>query len=166
MPAAPSTFHELPPGAVAAEFDVDPAVGLDQSQVGRRRAEYGPNKLDEAPRRPAWLRFVDQFRNVLVYILVGAAVLSAVVGDLKDPIVIGIVLLINAVLGFVQENKADDALAALKQMLELIVRVRRDGVATEVAAGDLVPGDIVLLEAGDRVPADGRFLTAVSVSVD
>ncbi len=166
MSTASPSFHQLPPDAVAAELGVDPSLGLDRAQVEERRAEFGPNKLAEAPRRAAWLRFLDQFRNVLVYILIGAAVLSALVGDLKDPIVIGIVLLINAVLGFVQENKADDALAALKQMLELIVRVRRDASVTEVAAGDLVPGDIVLLEAGDRVPADGRFLTAVSVSVD
>jgi Ca2+-transporting ATPase len=91
---------------------------------------------------------------------------SAAVGDYKDPIVIGIVLLINAIMGFVQENKADNALAALKGMLETIVRVRRGGEVQEVPAQQLVPGDVVLLEAGDRVPADGRFVVTAATSVD
>jgi Ca2+-transporting ATPase len=102
----------------------------------------------------------------MVYILLGAAAVSAAVGDYKDPVVIGIVLLINAIMGFVQENKADNALAALKGMLETIVRVRRGGEVQEVPAQDLVPGDVVLLEAGDRVPADGRFVVTASTSVD
>jgi Ca2+-transporting ATPase len=153
-------WYLVPADDVAARLGVDPATGLDRDELARRTERYGPNQLAEPPRRPAWLRFLDQFNNVLVYILIGAAVLSAAVGDLKDPIVIAIVLLINAVLGYVQENKADEALAALKGMLEVIVRVRRHGETLEVPAGELVPGDIVLLEAGDRIPADGRFLLA------
>ncbi len=154
-------------GAGAAErLDVDPSTGLSTSSVSERVERYGRNELAEAPRRPAWLRFLSMFNDVLVFILIGAAVISAAVGDLKDPIVIAIVLIINAVLGYVQESKADDALAALQQMLEVIVRVRRDGKVVEVPAADLVPGDIVLMEAGDRIPADGRFLLASSLSVD
>ena len=175
MAAAPTSPDQLAPGVlwfrlgggvVAGGVYVDPARGLEAGDVLARRERYGPNQLAEAPRRPAWLRFVDQFNDLLVFILIGAAVLSAAVGDLKDPIVIGIVLLINAVLGYVQESRADDALAALEGMLEVVVRVRRDGEALEVPARELVPGDVVLLEAGDRVPADGRFLHATSVSVD
>jgi Ca2+-transporting ATPase len=91
---------------------------------------------------------------------------SAAVGDVKDPVVIGIVLLINAVMGFVQEQRADDSLAALRRMLEHVVRVRRGGEVREVPSREVVPGDVVLLEAGDRVPADGRFTLAANASVD
>ncbi len=156
----------MEPAEVERLLGVDPGDGLSGAEVERRLQEVGPNQLDEPPRRPGWRRFLDQFNNVLVYILIGAAAVSAAVGDVKDPIVIAIVLLINAVLGYVQESKADDALAALKEMLEVIVRVRRDGEVREVPARALVPGDLVLLEAGDRVPADGRFVTAASLSVD
>lgn len=159
-------WFRLPSAEAARALDVDPLVGLSDAEVQRRRAEHGLNQLDEKPRRPAWLRFLDQFRDLMVYILLGAAVVSLAVGDLKDPIVIGIVLLINAIMGFVQENRADNALAALKGMLETIVRVRRDGDVQEVPATELVPGDVVLLEAGDRVPADGRFVVTASTSVD
>ena len=159
-------WYRLSGADTARRLEVDPLVGLSATDVAARLEEYGHNQLDEAPRRPAWLRFLDQFRDLMVYILLGAAVVSAAVGDFKDPIVIGIVLLINAIMGFVQENRADNALAALKGMLETIVRVRRDGEVSEVTATDLVPGDVVLLEAGDRVPADGRFVVTASTSVD
>ncbi|MEZ5142993.1 MAG: HAD-IC family P-type ATPase [Acidimicrobiales bacterium] len=134
--------------------------------MAERSERYGPNRLAEPPRRPRWLRFVDQFRSTLVAILVGAAVVAALVGDLKDPLIIGVVLFINAVLGYLQEGKAESAMAALERMLVTSVRVRRDGAVEEVNADDLVPGDVVLLEAGDRVPADGRFLETVNVEVD
>ncbi|MBM3661684.1 MAG: HAD-IC family P-type ATPase [Actinobacteria bacterium] len=163
-PGAPD--HALDADEVAERLGVVVSDGLNSADVAERTERYGPNQLAEAPRRSAWLRFIDQFNNVLVYILLGAAAVSAAVGDFKDPIVIGIVLLINAILGYVQESRADDALAALKQMLEVVVRVRRDGAVKEVPAGALVPGDVVLLEAGDRIPADGRFVEAASVSVD
>lgn len=164
--AEPVPWFRLTADEAARRLDVVRETGLDAAQVDVRRERFGRNELVEARRRPAWLRFVDQFNDVLVFILIGAAVVSAAVGDVKDPIVIAIVLLINAVLGYVQEAKADEALAALKSMLEVIVRVRRHGQVQEVPARDVVPGDIVLLEAGDRVPADGRFLLATSVSVD
>ena len=159
-------WFRLRPAEVVERLDVDPLVGLSTAQVASREAAFGLNELAEVPRRPAILRFLDQFKDLMVYILIGAAVVSAAVGDYKDPIVIGIVLLINAVMGFVQENKADNTLAALKGMLDTIVRVRRDGEVQEVSATHLVPGDIVLLEAGDKVPADGRFLVTASLSVD
>lgn len=166
-PFDPATeWYRLRGQQVVDLVDVDPFHGLSSVEVTRRRELYGSNQLDETPRRAAWKRFVDQFKDLMVYILVGAAVISAAVGDYKDPVVIGIVLLINAVMGYVQENRADNALAALKGMLETIVRVRRDGDVQEIPAVELVPGDIVLLEAGDRVPADGRFLMTAATSVD
>jgi Ca2+-transporting ATPase len=163
---APPRWYRIGAAAAAERLGVDPSVGLSGEEAARRLERHGPNELAEGARRPRWLRFVDQFNDLMVFILIGAAVVSAVIGDLKDPIVIGVVLVINAVLGYVQESKADDALAALKQMLEVVVVVRRGGEALEVPARELVPGDVVLLEAGDRIPADGRFLVANSLSVD
>ena len=145
---------------------VDPALGLSNEEVELRRVQHGPNRLAEPPTRSNWLKFLDQFRSGIVYILVGAAVLAGLVGDVKDPIVISIVLVINAVLGYVQESRAESAMAALKEMLVTQVRVRRAGQQQVVPADDLVPGDIVLLEAGDRVPADGRLLLAPNLSID
>ena len=159
-------WHRISGAAAARRLSVDPDRGLSSAEAADRTERFGANRLAAPLRRPAWLRFLGMFNDLLVYILIGAAVVSAAVGDLKDPIVIGIVLLINAVLGYVQESKADDALAALQQMLEVTVRVRRDGGMLELPASELVPGDVVVMEAGDRVPADGRFLVARSLSVD
>ncbi len=156
----------LPGTQVASALDVDPAAGLSPTDAAARLEQVGPNRLAEAPPRPKWKLFVDQFRNFLIVVLVAAAVLAGVVGDIKDTIVIGVVLLINATLGFLQENRAERSLAALKQMLVTQARVRRGGETIEVSAEQLVPGDVVLLEAGDKVPADGRLLHATSVEID
>ncbi|MCF6736998.1 HAD family hydrolase [Blastococcus sp. KM273129] len=158
--------HLWPAAVVADALAVEPARGLDEGEVLRRRGMVGENRLPEKPRRPALLRFLDQFRSLLILILLGAAVLAGLVGDLKDTIVILVVLLINATIGFVQENKAERSLEALRDMLVATARVRRDGTPRIVEAAELVPGDVVLLEAGDRIPADGRFLVAESVEVD
>jgi len=130
-----------------------------------RLAERGPNRLAEKPPRAAWRKFLDQFRNFLVIVLIGAAVLAGTVGDLKDAIVIAIVVLLNATLGFFQEHRAEAALAALKNMLAPVARVRRDARPTLLPAEQLVPGDLLLLEAGDRIPADARVLSAHSAEV-
>ena len=140
--------------------------GRADREVRDRRESAGPNELASEPPRPRWLLFVDQFRSAIVAILAGAAVLAGVVGDLKDTAIIAVVLVLNAVLGYVQEARASDALAALKRMLVATVRVRRDGRLEDVAAPEVVPGDVVLLEAGDRVPADGRLVVAVGLAVD
>lgn len=163
---AAAEWYRLTPDAAVTALAVPPDTGLSESEVSARLDKYGPNRLIAAKRRPAWKRFLDQFKDALIYILIGAAVVSAMFGDVKDPIVIGVVLLINAIMGFVQENRADNALAALGRMLEATARVRRDGQVQEIAADALVPGDIVLLEAGEKIPADGRFLETASTSVD
>ena len=147
-------------------MQVDPAVGLSAAEVDRRRARYGSNRLDEKVERPNWKKFLDQFRHGIVVILAVAAVVAGAVGDLKDSLVIAVVLLINAVLGYVQEGKAASAMAALERMLVATVRVRRGGHLEEVPIDEIVPGDIVLLEPGDRVPADGRLLVAAGLSID
>ena len=110
--------------------------------------------------------FLVQFKSILILILIGAAFLAALIGDLKDAIVILAVVIINAIVGFYQEYRAEQSLTALKGMLPVRARVRREGIKSEVPAEDLVPGDIVLLEAGDHVPADGRLFIVVGLEVD
>ena len=163
---AASPWHTYPAGEVAARFDVVVDRGLTSAEVAERVETYGLNRLAEPARRPKWKLFLDQFRSGIVLILVAAAVLAGAIGDIKDAVVIGIVLLINAVLGYAQEAKASSALDALKKMLVSKVRVRRDGVTTEVVTDDLVPGDIVMLEAGDRIPADGRIMMSANLLVE
>ena len=134
--------------------------GLTDTDARQRLERFGPNRLREKPKRPAWLKFLDQFKNLLVIVLIGAAVLAGAIGDIKDAVVILIVVVFNACLGFYQEHRAEATLAALKKMLAQHARVRRGGEVQEIAAEDIVPGDIVLLEAGDRIPADARVLAA------
>ncbi|MDP2432056.1 MAG: cation-translocating P-type ATPase [Pseudomonadota bacterium] len=164
IPSAP--WHRLSAEQACAELDADPARGLSGGETERRLALHGPNRLAEKPKRPAWLKFVDQFRNVLTGVLVGAALLAGAIGELKDAVVILIVVVFNSALGFHQEYRAEKTLAALKDMLARRARVKRDGRVIEVEVDELVPGDLVLLEAGDRIPADGRFLVAHNVEVD
>ena len=164
--AATQDPHLRPTREVLKDLALDPVRGLEDAEVLRRREAHGTNQLVDRVRRPAWARFLDQFRSVLILILVGAALLAGVVGDFKDTVVIAVVLLINATIGFVQENRADRSLEELRDMLVPTARVRRGGgIRVEDAVG-LVPGDLVLLEAGDRVPADGRLLVSESVEID
>ncbi len=140
--------------------------GLSTAESAARLRIYGRNELPVEPPRPAWKRFADQFREPLIYVLVAAAVLAAVVGDPVDSAVIAVVLMINAVLGYVQEGRAESALESLRSMLVPSARVRRDGVVLQIDATELVPGDLVVLETGDRIPADGRFVECVATRVD
>ena len=139
--------------------------GLTGTEAQLRLEQHGANRLREKIPRSAWLKFFDQFKNLLVIVLIGAAVLASAIGNIKDAVVILIVIVFNACLGFYQEYRAEATLAALKKMLAQHARVRRGGEVLEIAAENLVPGDIVLLEAGDRVPADARVLAAHNVEV-
>jgi len=164
--SAPSrAWHAESATVAAADIGVDPAAGLTSTEAQRRLAAHGANEIAGKPPRPAWRKFLDQFKNFLVIVLLGAAVLAGAVGDIKDAIVIAVVVLLNATLGFYQEHRAEAALAALKDMLAPEARVRRDGRSELIPAVDLVPGDILLLEAGDRIPADARVLHAHSAEV-
>ena len=159
-------WHSLSGKEAAQALHTDPAGGLSTVSVAERLTRFGENKLAEATPRPLWLKFIDQFKNFLVIVLLLAAGLSWAIGDLKDAAVILIVVFLNAGLGFWQEHRAERTLAALKEMLAAHARVRRDGKVSEVEASQLVPGDIVLLEAGDRVPADGRLLVAHNLEAE
>ena len=150
--------------AALISFDTSP-LGLTEVEARQRLEHHGPNRLAEKPPRPAWLKFFDQFKSFLIITLLGAAILAGIVGDLKDAAVIAIVIFVNALLGFYQEHRAEAALTALKSMLAPTAQVRRDGHATLIQAVDLVLGDILLLEAGDRISADARVFKAHSAEV-
>ena len=155
VPAPP--WHERSPEAALAELNATPA-GLTESEARARLARYGPNRLPEPPRRGAWSRFLLQFHNILIYVLLGSAVITALLAHAVDTVVILAVVIANAIIGFLQEGKAETAMDAIRQMLALRASVLRAGERHSVDGGRLVPGDVVLLEAGDKVPADLRLL--------
>ena len=161
----PAIDH-LPLAELLDRLAVEPERGLSQEQAEERLSRFGSNALPMAAPRATWLKFLDQFKSLLIVVLGVAATLAALVGNLKDAAVIIAVVLFNAALGFYQEHRAEQSLAALRGMLPVKARVRRNGTIAEVGADRLVPGDIVLLEAGDRVPADGRLIQAASVAID
>jgi magnesium-transporting ATPase (P-type) len=140
--------------------------GLAPEEAARRLAQHGPNALPEPARVGPWRRLLAQFSNALILFLLSAAVVAATLGQWVDAGVIVAVVLVNAVVGFVQEGKAEQAMAALQGMLAANARVLRGGQRLSVALASLVPGDVVLLEAGDRVPADLRLLRARGLLID
>ncbi|MFZ5735554.1 MAG: HAD-IC family P-type ATPase, partial [Pseudomonadota bacterium] len=142
------------------------ADGLTQQEAAERLAVFGPNALPGARPRSALLRFLLQFHNLLIYVLLAAGVLSAAIGHITDAAVIFGVVLINAVIGFVQEGRAEKALDAIQKMIEPHAAVLRGGRRVTVAADQVVPGDVVVLEAGDRVPADLRIVRARNLRID
>ena len=165
--SAASPAHLFDASLVAASLTVDSSVGLSDVEVASRLAAHGANELAATPRTPAWRRLLAQFTDLLILILIGAAVVAFVVsGELKTPLVVLTVVLFNAVIGFVQENRAERSLDALRSMLVSQARVRRNGQLGYVATGQLVAGDIVLVEAGDRIPADGRLLIANNLEIE
>ncbi|MFD3263477.1 cation-transporting P-type ATPase [Phenylobacterium ferrooxidans] len=141
------------------------STGLSQAEAEARLKIYGANRLPEAKKRSVFLRFLMQFHHILIYVLIGAAVITALLNHLVDTLVILAVVVANALIGFIQEGKAEKAMDAIRQMLAPHANVLRDGERRSVEGEALVPGDIVLLEAGDKVPADLRLLSAHGVSV-
>jgi calcium-translocating P-type ATPase len=156
---APSGFHAQSADACFAALNTH-NHGLTGSEASRRLAAHGPNHLPEAQGRGPFLRFLAQFHNVLIYVLLGAALLTGVLQHWVDTGVILAVVLANAVIGFLQEGKAEAAMAAIRGMLAPGAAVLRDGARMTIDAASIVPGDIVLLEAGDKVPADLRVVEA------
>ncbi|HAC91429.1 MAG TPA: ATPase, partial [Planctomycetaceae bacterium] len=140
--------------------------GLSAAEVGRRLQAYGPNVLPEKGAKPFWRIVLGQFISPLIYILVAAAVVSAVIGDLKDALFIAVVLLLNTIIGAYQEWQAEKSSQALKKLLSTQAHVERDGEVCEVSAEDVVPGDVIWLESGNRVPADTRLLSSQGLEVD
>jgi len=165
-PVSRQDWHSLSAEEVLHEQASDLAGGLSQKEAENRLKHYGLNRLAEKPPRPAWHLLLSQFKSFLILVLIAAAILAASIGDIKDGIVILVVVIINALLGFYQEFQAEKSLSALKKMLALQAMVRRDGRTVELSAEQLVPGDIVILEAGSKIPADGRVISAHTLEVD
>ncbi|MEN8167407.1 MAG: cation-translocating P-type ATPase [Pseudomonadota bacterium] len=163
---AESLWHSKETTAVLLELDVDHTTGLDQQEVQRRLETYGYNELEQAEAISPLALLLGQFRNLLIVVLLGAAGLSAMVGEIVDALIILIIVLFSALLGFVQEYRAERAVEALKRMLAPTARVLRGRQPVMVSAKELVPGDIVLLEAGDRVSADIRLLETHALRCD
>ena len=152
---------------VARELDVVPATGLSTAEAQQRLQKYGPNQLAAAKKESALQAFLRQYADFMQIILVAAAVISFVVTrDVGTTVVLLALTIFNAVLGLRGESKAEESLAALAKMMKNIARVRRDGQAVEIEAEGLVPGDIVLMEAGNRVPADGRLFVSATLEIE
>ena len=157
-------LHATPVGAALATLTTS-ADGLSGAEAADRLDRHGPNRLPDAPRRPALLRFLGHFHNVLIYVLIAAAIVTAALGHWIDTGVILAVVLVNAIIGFVQEGRAETAMAAIRSMLSPHASVLRDGRRIDIDAQALVPGDIVLLEPGDKVPADLRLIEVRGLQV-
>lgn len=158
-------WHAMPSSEVAERLESG-ADGLDDSEARARRHRYGPNRLHRAKRRGPLLRFLMQFNNILLYVMMGAAVITALLEHWVDTFVLLGAVIINAIIGFLQEGKAENALDAIRSMLSPRTTVMRGGHRREIDAVDLVPGDLVLVASGDRVPADIRLVTVKSLRVD
>ncbi|MDP3972905.1 MAG: HAD-IC family P-type ATPase, partial [Candidatus Nanopelagicales bacterium] len=144
----------------------DANQGLSAGEAADRLGRYGPNLLPETHRMKPVVRLLNQLRHPLIYVLLVAGAVTLVLREYSDAAVIFGVVIINAVIGYFQESKAEAALDALRAMVRTRARVRRDGRVTAIESAELVPGDIVLLQAGDKVPADLRLLAATELAVD
>lgn len=160
-----SNWYRLDTVDVLKELEVDVTQGLSEAEITRRLAEHGPNELIERGLKSPWLILWEQFIATMVLILIIAAVVSAVLGDYKDAVVIMAIVVLNAILGFIQEYRAEKAMAALKKLAVPVVKVRRSNQVRKISARELVPGDLVLLEAGNLVPADCRLLESFNLRI-
>ena len=163
---ADPSWHTLSSADAVERLGAHYADGLSTQEAQARLATFGPNELEEVPRPTFWARLLDQFKNFLVMILIAASVISVLLGDFTEAIEIMAIVLLNAILGVIQEARAEEALAALKKMTAPEAQVIRDGRQKNVPARELVPGDLVLLETGNYVPADVRLLEAVNLKID
>jgi Ca2+-transporting ATPase len=165
-PLVATDWHALDADSVTSLLNVDAVVGLTSSQVTQRQLRYGPNALQRIQSRPAWRVLTDQFANIVIALLAFAAAISWATGDHAEAIAILVVLVLNAAVGFATEWQAGRALDALRRQSRTLTRVRRDAFETTIDAEELVPGDIVILNAGDRIPADARLLEAVRLETE
>jgi Ca2+-transporting ATPase len=165
--ATRSGWHGSEASAVAQELGVEPEHGLSVEEARRRLQSQGPNRLAGTKKESGLQAFLRQYRDVMQLILLAAAVISLVVtGDVATAAVLAGLTVFNAVIGLRQEAKAEESVKALAQMMKTVARVRRDGQALEIDAEELVPGDVVLMEAGNRVPADGRICVAATFEIE
>jgi Ca2+-transporting ATPase len=166
LPSATDGWYSLPAEELTARLGVDPAVGLTSQQAADLLDRGGPNALPVEESVAAWRRFVEQYRSYMQMILVGAAIVSLAIQEWSTGVLLIAITVLNAVVGLRQEGKAESAMNALKAMVKATARVRRGGSEAEISAEEIVVGDIVLLAAGDEVPADGRIIEASALQID
>ncbi|MGB9771716.1 MAG: cation-translocating P-type ATPase [Candidatus Kapaibacteriota bacterium] len=159
-------WHSQPYEKVLEYFDVDKSKGLSENQVGEFRRRFGENRLLAKKAKSNWTLLLEQFNNPVIIILIIAAILNAFISDIKDTLVIAVVVILNTIIGFIQERRASDALKALERMAAPHARVIRDGIQKNIPTQEVVCGDLMVLESGVRVPADGRLIDSNNLLVD
>ncbi|NTV37382.1 MAG: HAD-IC family P-type ATPase, partial [Anaerolineaceae bacterium] len=160
-----SRWYEKSTEEILQESGSDLQKGLTSAEISKRREQYGLNELVDRGTKSPWKILWEQLTETMVVILIVSAVITFFLQEYKDAIAIVVIVVLNSILGFTQEYRAEQAMAALKKMAVPKVRVRRDGKVSEIRAQDLVPGDIVFLEAGNVVPADGNLVENVNLRV-
>ena len=151
---------------VLTELAVDPATGLSSEEAQKRLDKYGRNKLKSKPKKSIIALFFAQLQDMLIYVLLGATVITLLIQEYVDASIILLVVVLNAVIGVVQEYKAEKAIEALQKMTTPKAIVRRDGEVKEINSEEVVPGDIVIIDAGRYIPADLRLLESVNLQID
>jgi len=159
QPSSEKKFWKYSAEEIAAYFGTDLKKGLTSDQASQNLGKYGPNELETAPGRSPLSVFFDQFKSFLIWVLIGAAIISGLMGEWVDALAIVAIVILNAILGFVQEYQAEKALLALKKMAAPMCRVIRNGQLVQIPARQVVPGDILELEAGDNISADARIIS-------
>ncbi len=166
-PRGDTVWRSVTPEEACAQLGADPGTGLEAAEVERRREQFGPNKLAEVKKEPGWHAFLRQYRDLMQLVLLGAAIVSmAALQEFSTGLVIIGLTVLNAILGLNQEGKAAESVAALQKMLVIRAHARRGGQRVDIPSEELVPGDIVSFEAGDKVPADGRLLVAATLEIE
>jgi P-type Ca2+ transporter type 2C len=160
------SWYARSPDEVAAALGVDPAAGLGSARAADLLRDNGPNSLPEEKPQPGWRRFLDQYRSYMQIILIAAALVSLLISEWSTGVLLVLLTILNAVVGMRQEGKAESAMNALKSMMKATARVRRDGSESVIPAEQVVAGDVVLIAAGDEVPADGRIIAASALQID
>src|SRR6516162_7107397 len=159
-------WYARSPAEVAVDLGVEPATGLSVARAAELLAANGPNALPEEKPKPGWRRYLDQYRSYMQIILIAAAVVSLLIKEWSTAVLLILLTVLNAVIGMRQEGKAESAMNALKSMMKATARVRRDGAEAQIPADQVVVGDVVLIAAGDEVPADGRIIAASALQID
>ncbi|MEX2336432.1 MAG: cation-transporting P-type ATPase, partial [Fulvivirga sp.] len=149
-----SNWHAMPVKEVREKLNTNPATGLSYEEINKRTEAYGKNEIPRGKKQSELKRFLLQFNNLLIYILITAAIITALMGHWIDTWVILLVVVVNAIIGYIQEGKAEKALAGIRNMLSPHAIVIREGKQKDIDAKDLVPGDVVQLKSGDKIPAD------------
>ena len=159
-------WYTLTSEAVSKELQVDPAQGLSAAEAAQRLEQYGPNSLDQTEEEPTWRAFLRQYKDYMRIVLLAAAIGSVIIGDYTTGLLLFLLTVGSAYAGLFQERRAADSVAALRKMMNIQARVRRNGQTLEIPLEEIVPGDVALFEAGDRVPADGRLILTATLEIE